>query len=257
MTTTLSESLRARRDAGSKLLIGYLMAGSTPDWQDTAAALVDAGVDAVEVGLAFSDPIMDGPVIQDAATRALGAGASLGIVAAALTARPLAAPAIVMTYCNVLLRPGYDEAAALLASAGVSGAILPDLALEELDDWQRAANAHGIEAVLLAAPSTPAARLDALCARSQGFVYAVGRMATTGERGALDPRGLALVAALRQRTSLPVCLGIGVAEPEQAAAVCEVADGVIVGSAIVRRMLAGESPGEVGGFVGTLRAAID
>ncbi len=89
MTTTLSESLRARRDAGSKLLIGYLMAGSTPDWQDTAAALVDAGVDAVEVGLAFSDPIIDGPVIQDAATRALGAGAtSLGIVAAALTARP-------------------------------------------------------------------------------------------------------------------------------------------------------------------------
>ncbi len=90
-----------------------------------------------------------------------------------------------MTYCNVLLRPGYDEAAALLASAGVSGAILPDLALEELDDWQRSANAHGIEAVLLAAPSTPAARLDALCARSEGFLYAIGRMATTGEtRGA-------------------------------------------------------------------------
>jgi tryptophan synthase alpha chain len=257
MTAALSESLAARREGGGKLLIGYLMAGSTPDWQDAAAALVDAGVDAVEVGLAFSDPIMDGPVIQDAATRALEAGATLGAVAESLAARPLAAPSIVMTYCNVLLRPGYDEAASLLASAGVSGAILPDLALEELDDWQRSANGHGIETVLLAAPSTPAERLDALCARSQGFVYAVGTMATTGERGTLDPRGLELVAALRARTELPVCLGIGVSEPEQAAAVCEVADGVIVGSAIVRRMLAGESPVELGGFVRTLRAAID
>src|ERR1019366_4511600 len=117
--------------------------------------------------------------------------------------------------------------------------------------------AVGIETVLLAAPSTPPERLDALCERSQGFLYAVGRMATTGEASSLDPQGLELVRALRSRTGLPICLGIGVSTPEHAAAACEVADGAVVGSAIVRRMLEGASPEELGAFVGTLRAALD
>lgn len=257
MTDSLDGALCASRRGGRRLLIGYLMAGSTPDWLATAHALATSGCDAVEVGLPFSDPIIDGPVIQDAAVRALDRATTIAAVVAALASSPIDVPTIAMTYSNVLARPGYEVAAAMLADAGVRGAIVPDLPLEELDEWQSAANRAGIDTVLLAAPSTPPARLDAICARSQGFVYAVGRMATTGEATSVDPRGLALVAALAARTTLPVCLGIGVASPEQAAAVCGVADGVVVGSAIVRRMLAGSTPDEVGAFVSSLRAAID
>jgi tryptophan synthase alpha chain len=251
----LGTALASRRAAGHKVLLAYLMAGSTPTWLETAAALVDAGVDALEVGLPFSDPIIDGPIIQEAATRALAASTSVDSVVDALGTVELAVPLVAMTYCNVLLRRGYERSARRLAEAGVTGSIVPDLALEELDDWRTAAGANGIETVLLAAPATPPARLDAICARSEGFVYAVGRMATTGETQQLDPRGIALVASLRARTSLPVCLGIGVSTPAQAAQVCDAADGVVVGSAIVRRMLEGGSPSEVAAFVASLREA--
>ena len=162
-----------------------------------------------------------------------------------------------MTYTNVVLAHGYDRAAGRLAEAGVSGAILADLPLEELGSWWAAAHAQGIETVLLAAPSTPLDRLDELCARTEGFLYAMGRMATTGETTGPDPRGTELVAAARSRTTRPILLGVGVASPEHAAAACRVADGVIVGTAIVRRMLDGGSAEEVAAFVATLRAAID
>jgi tryptophan synthase alpha chain len=256
VSLALGSTLAAHRASGRKLLVAYLMAGSTPSWVATADALARAGVDAVEIGLPFSDPIIDGPVIQEAATRALEAHTTLDGVVDVLAMHPMDVPLIAMTYCNVLLAHGYDRSAARLAAGGISGAIVPDLALEELDAWRRAAGDHAIETVLLAAPATPAARLDALCARSEGFIYAVGRMATTGETDQLDPRGIALVAALRARTSLPVCLGIGVSTPAQAAEVCAAADGVVVGSAIVRRMLEGESPEQVGAFVASLRTAI-
>jgi tryptophan synthase alpha chain len=257
MTVPLGATLAAHRDAGRKLFIPYVMAGSTPTWLDAVEALIAAGADAVEVGLPFSDPIIDGPTIQAAATIALHAGTTFDGVVAALSTRRLGVPLIAMTYANVVLSRGYDLAAHLLFGAGCSGAIIADLSLEELDDWHDAADTHGIETVLLAAPSTPPARLDAICARAQGFLYAVGRMATTGETASLDPRGIELVRALRPRTSLPICLGIGISSPAQAAEACAVADGVVVGSAIVRRMLEGESPEALGAFAGSLREGLD
>jgi tryptophan synthase alpha chain len=257
VTIPLGQTLTARRAAGRKLLVAYVMAGSTTGWLDTAEALVAAGIDALEVGLPFSDPVLDGPVIQAAATRALAAGTTVSSAVGALSARPLGVPLVAMTYANVALAHGYQRTAGQLSAAGVTGAILADLPLEELDAWWSAAHEVGIETVLLAAPSTPPARLDALCARAEGFLYAMGRMGTTGETGALDPSGVALVRSLRGRTDLPILLGVGVSTPAHAAAACAVADGVVVGSAIVRRMLDGAPPDEVAAFVTSLRVALD
>jgi tryptophan synthase alpha chain len=257
VSVPLSDWLARRRDAGRTLVVPYLMAGSTPDWLDTAEALVAAGADALEIGIPFSDPLIDGPVIQDAAARALARGTTVTTVVAELSARELGVPLIAMTYLNVVLAHGLERTAGRLAAGGVTGAILPDLPVEELDGWQLAANHEGIETVLLAAPSSPDARLDELCARTQGFCYAVGRMATTGETDHLDLRGVELVRSLHGRTTLPVCLGIGISSPAHAAAACEEADGVVVGTAIVRRMLEGATPDAVGEFVASLRAAVD
>jgi tryptophan synthase alpha chain len=257
VSTALTAALAARRDGGAKLLVAYLMAGSTPDWVQTAASLVDAGVDALEVGLAFSDPIIDGPVIQAAATRALDRSTTVASALAELATVDLGVPLVAMTYLNVVARNGYEATSVRLAEAGCTGVILPDLPLEELDRWHAAARPAGLATVLLAAPSSTPARLDVLCARSEGFVYAVGRMATTGETDRLDPRGIELVGALRSRTTLPVCLGVGVSTPAHATEATRVADGVVVGSAIVRRMLEGATPREVGAFAASLRHALD
>jgi tryptophan synthase alpha chain len=257
VSCALGSTLLAHRDAGRKCLVAYVMGGSTPDWLDTAEALVASGVDALEVGLPFSDPVIDGPVIQAAAVRALERATTVSTVAAELARRSLDVPVIAMTYTNVALAHGYDRTAGRLADAGVSGAILADLPLEELDGWWDAAHHSGIETVLLAAPSTPPERLDELCARTEGFLYAMGRMGTTGETDRLDPRGVELVRSSRERTTLPVLLGVGVSSPVHAEEACRVADGVIVGTAIVRRMLEGGSADELAQFVATLREAID
>jgi tryptophan synthase alpha chain len=257
MTIALGAHLAALRASDRKLFVPYVMAGSTPTWLEATAALVDAGADALEIGLPFSDPIIDGPVIQAAATAALAAGTTTKSVTATLAGVDLGVPLIAMTYLNVLARGGYGGAGSLLSGAGMSGVIVPDLPLEELDSWQHAVAPSGVETVLLAAPSTSEVRLDALCARSEGFLYAVGRMATTGETDSLDPRGVALVAAVRHRTTLPILLGVGVSTPQHAAEACAVADGVVVGSAIVRRMLEGSSPSELGVFAASIRRALD
>ena len=257
MTAPLGATLRDARARGRRLLVVYLMAGSTPTWAQTAAAVVAAGADAVEIGIAFSDPVLDGPVIQAAGTAALAAGATLPVVTAELGALALGVPVVVMTYVNVALAHGYARSAGRLAAAGVTGAILADLPLEELDAWRTVARPAGIETVLLAAPSTPPARLARIGAETEGFCYAVGRMATTGERATLDPGGEALVRRLRDVTEAPVLLGIGVSTPSQAAKACGAADGVVVGSAVVRRMLEAERPEGVGAFVAQLREAVD
>jgi tryptophan synthase alpha chain len=257
VSVALGAHLAALRADGRKLFVPYVMAGSTPTWLETAAALVDAGADALEVGLPFSDPIIDGPVIQAAATAALQAGSTTRSITAALARADLGVPIVAMTYLNVLARGGYGGVGALLSDAGVSGVIVPDLPLAELGAWHRAVAPAGVETVLLVAPSTTEARLDEVCTRSQGFLYAVGRMATTGETDELDPAGVALVEAVRHRTELPVLLGIGISSPQHAAKACVLADGVVVGSAIVRRMLEGASPSDVGAFAATLRRELD
>ncbi len=169
----------------------------------------------------------------------------------------LAVPVCVMTYYNIVFRMGLRRFARSLVDAGVVGAIIPDLSLEESDEWCAEADDAGVATVLLVAPSTPLERARAVCGRARGFVYGVGVMGVTGERGALAVTAGDVARMVRSVTDRPVCIGIGVSTPEQAAEACADADGVVVGSAIVRRLLEGAGPEGVGDFVATLRAGID
>jgi len=163
----------------------------------------------------------------------------------------------VMTYYNLVFRAGHKRMARSLAAAGVSGAIIADLPIEEIGPWAIEADAAGIETVLLVAPSSPPERVERICARARGFVYAVARMGVTGERAQLGGDAAKVVERIRACTDMPVCVGVGVSTPAQAAEVCEVADGVVVGSALVRRLLEGDGPDGAAAFVGSLREAID
>ena len=176
---------------------------------------------------------------------------------AELTRREFAAPIVVMTYFNVIAHLGIERFAGMASDAGVSGAIVPDLSLEELGPWAEEADRREIDTVLLVAPSTPPARTEQLCLRSRGFVYAVARMGVTGERAEIGDEAGLVVAKIKQFEAPPVCVGIGVSTPEQAAKVAETADGVIVGSALVRRLLDGEGPEGAARFVESLRRSID
>jgi tryptophan synthase alpha chain len=254
---TLESHLRARRDAGRKLLVPYVTGGMGADWIESVHAVADAGADAVEIGIPFSDPMIDGPTIQEASLRALQRGTTPASVLDALARADLAVPLCVMTYYNIVFRAGLRRFARSLADAGVAGAIIPDLPLEEAGEWCVEADDAGVATVLLVAPSTPSARASVICERSRGFVYGVGIMGVTGERAALASTAGAVGKMLRLLTDRPVCIGIGVSTPAQAAEACADADGVVVGSAIVRRLLDGAGPEGAGEFVGSLRAGID
>jgi tryptophan synthase alpha chain len=253
----LETALRTRRAEGRKLLIPYLMGGMTDDWGQALGAVVAAGADAVEVGIPFSDPMMDGPVIQEAALQALQRGTVPGGVLDDIARADVAVPVAVMTYYNVVFRAGHRRMARSLAESGVSGAIIPDLSLEEVGPWADEADQAGVDTVLLVAPSSPEDRVERICGRARGFVYAVARMGVTGEQSDVGADARAVVERIRRYTDVPVCVGVGVSTPEQAAQVCEVADGVVVGSALVRRLLTGGGPEAAAEFVGSLRAALD
>jgi len=253
----LEKELRAARERGRKLLIPYLMGGMTDDWTQTLAAVIAAGADAVEVGIPFSDPIIDGPVIQAAGLRALTRGTVPDAVLDGIARAEAPVPIAVMTYYNLVFRAGHKRMARSLAEAGVSGAIIADLPIEEIAPWAIEADAAGIDTVLLVAPSTPPDRVARICGRARGFVYAVARMGVTGERVDLGSDVTKVVQRIRDCTDLPVCVGVGVSTPDQAARVCEVADGVVVGSALVRRLLEDEGPDGAAAFIGTFRDAID
>jgi tryptophan synthase alpha chain len=253
----LEKALRAQRQNGRKLLIPYLMGGMTDDWGQTLAAVVAAGADAVEVGIPFSDPMMDGPVIQEAALRSLTRGTVPDQVLDGIARADVTVPVAVMTYYNIVYRAGHKRMANSLVAAGVSGAIIPDLSLEEIAPWAEEADGAGVETVLLVAPSSPEDRVGRICARARGFVYAVARMGVTGERADLGDEARLVVEKIRRHTDMPVCVGVGVSTPAQAAEVCEVADGVVVGSALVRRLLEGAGPEGAAEFVGSLRDAIN
>ncbi|HWG74081.1 MAG TPA: tryptophan synthase subunit alpha [Acidimicrobiales bacterium] len=253
----LEPALRTSRDSGRKLLITYVTGGVRPDWLDLLAAMVDAGADAVEIGLPFSDPVMDGPTIQEASVAALGAGTTPASILHQLRTLDVPVPLVAMTYYNLVVRGGHRRFAAMLVDAGLSGAILPDVPLEELADWERAAEWAGVAPVLLAAPVTPDDRLAALCARSRGFVYGVNVMGVTGERASVSGSAAVLAKRLKAVTDLPVVMGFGVATPAQAVEIGAGADGVVVASALMRLVLDGALPAQVGDAVGAMRGALD
>lgn len=245
--TTLPEVFGRARAQQRAALIGYLPAGF-PD-QDTSVrlvrAMIAAGADVVEVGIPYSDPVMDGPVICQAAEIALAAGATTDTaldVVAATSDGPAAV--LVMAYWNLIEQYGPARFAAELAARGGSGVITPDLTPEEGADWIRACDAHALAHVFLAAPSTDDDRLDVISAAASGFVYAASLMGVTGVRGAVDSHAAELVARLRRHTDLPVAVGLGVSTGTQAEEIARYADGVIVGSAFVRRVLEAPAAGD-------------
>ncbi len=253
----LEEHLRRASTGGRKLLVPYVTGGLREDWTELLVAMVAAGADAVEVGLPFSDPMMDGPTIQEASTVALGRGTTPASVAAELRATDVGVPLVVMTYANLVLRAGTRRFASEMAAAGVRGAIVPDLPLEESAEWEADAAAEGVETVLLAAPVTPDDRLARLCARSHGFVYGVNLMGVTGERRDLAASSAVLARRLKAHTDKPVIMGFGISAPEQAVVAAREADGVVVASALMRMALDGASPEQVGRRVAEFRAALD
>lgn len=253
---TLGAALRARRGSGGKSLVPYLT-GGLGDWTTTVRAAAAAGADGIEVGIPFSDPVMDGPVIQEANDRALAAGATPPGLLDELAGVDAGLPLAAMTYANLVYRFGWERFAHRCGEVGVSGVILPDLPLEEVGPWCDAADAAGVETILLAAPTTSDKRLEAICARGRGFLYAVGLLGITGARDTLASSAKVIAARAKQVTDLPVLVGVGIGTPQQAAEVCEVADGVVVGSAFVRRMLETGSAEAVAELVGEFRAALD
>ena len=236
--------LEACRAENRAALIGYLPVGF-PSVEGSIAAmqvLVDSGVDIIEIGVPYSDPVMDGPVIQDAAVRALAGGVRLrDIFTAARAVSAAGAGALVMTYWNPVLRYGVERFATDLAAAGGAGLITPDLIPDEAGDWITAADAHDLDKVFLVAPSSTPERLEAVTSQCRGFVYATAVMGVTGARASVGAAADALVSRTREHTDLPVCVGLGVSTGDQAAEVGRYADGVIVGSALVRCLTEADS----------------
>ena len=238
----LAPMFDACRSDGRAALVGYLPAGfPTVDGSiDALRAMVDAGCDLVEVGVPYSDPVMDGPTIQAAATTALRAGVRLRDVFRVVEAVAAAGGrAVVMTYWNPMYRYGVDAFARDLAAAGGLGVITPDLIPDEADDWLAAADASDLDRVFLVAPSSTPARIALTAAASRGFLYAASTMGVTGARDTVSSSAPALVAKVRTHSAIPVGVGLGVRSGAQAAEVAAFADAVIVGSAFVTAVTAG------------------
>lgn len=239
--SALADVLSKCRADGRAALIGYLPVGY-PTVQlsiEAMVALVEGGCDAVEVGVPYSDPVIDGPTIQAATAPAVRAGVGLPDVFAAVRAVAAAGAApVVMTYWNPVERYGVERFAADLAEAGGSGAITPDLIPDEAGPWIAATDAHGLDRIFLVAPSSTDRRIIATAAASRGFVYAAALMGVTGAREKVDEAAAGLVGRVRALApEVAVCVGLGVSSGDQAAQIASFADGVIVGSALVRRLL--------------------
>ena len=217
-------------------LMPYLM-GGYPSIEESIAcgeAAADAGADLLELGIPFSDPLADGPVIHAAGTAALAAGATPHSVLGVCERVAARVPVVLMVYANIVLTAGAEAFALRAAGAGASGLIVPDLPFDEADSVRAACDAEGLALVPLVAPTTTPERIAAIGAGARGFVYTVSLTGTTGERAELPPDLTATVERVRAATEVPVAVGFGISTPEQARAVAEVADGVIVGSRIVR-----------------------
>lgn len=248
----------AARSKGRKLLVPYLTAGY-PDSATTTRAMAlfgEAGADAIELGVPFSDPLADGPVIAAASQRALAGGMTVRRAIALGEAREGSPPRVLFTYLNPLLSLGPTGAAGALSRAGFGGALVADLPFDEGEDLRADFAAEDLPLIPLAAPTTPLDRLRALGRRAQGFVYLIARTGVTGAGAGADRRLEERIATLREATTLPIVVGFGIADPDSAGRAAEIADGVVVGSALVER-LGKEGPQAAADWLAELRAALD
>ena len=247
------------RGEGAKAFVAFLTAGdpSLDRTVDLASDLEAAGVDVLELGVPFSDPLADGPVIQRASERALGRDVTLARVLEAVRRirRRSQMPVVLFSYFNPLFRYGLARLTAEARDAGVDGVLVTDLPPEEADGWLAEARGAELDTIFLAAPTSPDERLRRVADASRGFVYAVSRTGVTGERDALSADARPLVRRLKQLTTEPVALGFGIAAPEQVGAAAEVADGVVVGSALVR-FLEEHPQGDLGAQVRWLKSGM-
>lgn len=260
----IAETFAALRQKGEKAMVTYIAAGD-PSLEATKALLprlAAAGADLIELGLAFSDPLADGPTIQAGSMRALQAGANTDNVLAMIrSARDegLTTPILIMTYMNLVSRPGLDTFCARAKAAGVDGLILPDVPMEEADEVLEATRRHGLDLVQFVAPTSPPDRIERAARLATGFVYCVSLTGVTGQRAELPTRFVEVVRQAKAATSTPVLVGFGISTPEHVRQVSAIADGVIVGSAIVKLCGEGGTTPElldrVSSFVAGLKAA--
>jgi tryptophan synthase alpha chain len=249
MTTALDDLFVKTRAENRAALIAYIPAGfpSIEGCKKVIQAFVDGGVDAIEIGFPYSDPVMDGPTIQAAADQSLAQGTGAKEVFEALkVATDAGVAAVVMTYWNPIEKYGVEKFAQSIADNGGSGVITPDLTIEESASWKEAVEKIGINPIYVVAPSTTDARLPKVTSRCSGFVYAASLMGVTGTRTSVSSSAPDLVARIRTTTELPVAVGLGVSTREQAKGVAGYADGVIVGSAFIKALL--DAPDEATGL---------
>ena len=260
LATTSSDAIALRfeslRAAGRRALVPYVTAGhpSPTATVELLRGLEEAGADVIEVGVPFSDPMADGPVIQASSRAALDQGVDFDRVLALVAEARLGIPVVLFSYLNPVLAAG-DDALRRAAEAGVHGLLVTDLPVGADPELEARLGGGPLAFVRLVAPTTPAARMAEIARHGRGFVYLISRLGVTGVRQDLPPDLEDTVARLRAATELPICVGFGISRPEQAAMVARVADGVVVGSAIVRA--AGESVDAAVALARTLRAGID
>lgn len=259
-TSTNTRSLQtylSERSAERRLLMPYVTAGVREDWLELIDACIDAGADAIEVGIPFSDPAIDGETIQQASVVALEAGMTPARCLSELSKREFGVPLIAMTHYNLVYRYGHERFAADLVGAGGWGTILPDLPLNVAGEWIAAADQHHIENVLLAAPVTSDERLATIVDETGGFVYVVSTMGTTGGRDTVDDAATILARRVKAVSDVPAIVGFGISSAETAVTAARESDGVIVASALMRRVLNGDSIEDVVSLVSEIRIGLD
>ncbi|MDQ3985406.1 MAG: tryptophan synthase subunit alpha [Actinomycetota bacterium] len=255
--TGLANHLAAAGRGGRKLLVPYVMAGiPEPAQFEEAARAVGEHADALEIGIPYSDPLMDGPVIAAAAARSIATGVGPSAALDLVGALDRGPPRVVMTYYNPVHRIGEDVFCARLARANVAGIIVPDLPVEEADELTDAAARNDLAWIPLVSPTSSPERAERIARTATGFVYAVSTLGVTGTREELSRRAASVAEACREGARVPVLVGIGISTPEQARAAVAHADGVVIGSAVVERIIE-QGVDRAGKFLAEVRAALD